>query len=340
MAQLKSTSITGSLKLASTTSETSSIGYLWYNNSTYKLQYSYYGAVWTSGNALNAAIYCQAGSGQSSTAASFGGYSCSSFSSVACTEQYNGTSWATGGAMICARHSLAAAGTSANTSLAFGGFNSPSFSCLSCTEAYNGTSWSSGGGMNIGRCLLAGGGMDISAIAITGCTPSGMSNSTETYNGFSWSQTSGTSVCRTAGAATATSCTNALIFGGMDSSFSTISCTESWNGSSWSTVSPLINTRCSHAAGGIPTSTITFGGYNPTTYCIINSEQYNGTTWYSASPLITPRYNHAGAGACSNSAIAFGGYSNIPLSCSEVYSSGLQTCSFTGVITPPPYAGV
>jgi len=56
---------------------------------------------------------------------------------VACTEAYNGTSWASGCAMIQARTCLAGAGASNISALAFGGciFNT---GAASCTEAYNG----------------------------------------------------------------------------------------------------------------------------------------------------------------------------------------------------------
>jgi hypothetical protein len=50
---------------------------------------------------------------------------------VSCTEEYNGTSWSTGGALITARFSLAGAGTQ-SAGLAFGG-GPPQ---LSCTEEY------------------------------------------------------------------------------------------------------------------------------------------------------------------------------------------------------------
>ena len=42
MAQLQSTSITGSLNLGSTTSDTSTCGYLWYDNVTHNLKYSFF----------------------------------------------------------------------------------------------------------------------------------------------------------------------------------------------------------------------------------------------------------------------------------------------------------
>lgn len=42
MAQLQSTSVTGSLNLRSTTSSPTSPGFLWFNTATNRLQYSYF----------------------------------------------------------------------------------------------------------------------------------------------------------------------------------------------------------------------------------------------------------------------------------------------------------
>ena len=88
MAQLQSTSITGSFNLEATTANTGSCGNLWFNTSTNKLQYSYFGGTWTAGGAMITARYVLAGAGASSTAAlAFGGLD-SGFSTVACTETY------------------------------------------------------------------------------------------------------------------------------------------------------------------------------------------------------------------------------------------------------------
>ena len=55
---------------------------------------------------------------------------------VSCTEEYNGTSWAVGGALIAARDYFAGAGTQ-SAGLAFGGGYVSGG--VSCTEEYNKT---------------------------------------------------------------------------------------------------------------------------------------------------------------------------------------------------------
>jgi hypothetical protein len=102
------------------------------------------------------------GAGTQNEGLVIGGYRDIDFS---CTEEYNGTSWATGGALIVARRSLGAAGTQ-NAGLAFGGTSVPS----SATEAYNGTSWSACGGLITGRQVNAGAGTQTLALAIGSIT--------------------------------------------------------------------------------------------------------------------------------------------------------------------------
>ena len=71
-----------------------------------------------------------AGAGTQNAGLAFGGYD-------GCTEEYDGTSWTAGGAMITARKLLAGAGTQ-NAGLAFGGIEGfPNFGSRACTEEYN-----------------------------------------------------------------------------------------------------------------------------------------------------------------------------------------------------------
>ncbi len=88
------------------------------------------------------ARYGLAGAGTQNAGIAFGGDN--GISSVSCTEEYNGSSWSAGGALINQRRALAGAGTQ-TSALAFGGDNG--ISSVSCTEEYNGTSWSAGGAL-------------------------------------------------------------------------------------------------------------------------------------------------------------------------------------------------
>ena len=175
MAQLQSTSITGSLSLFTTTANTGSCGNLWFNTSTNKLQYSYYGGVWSTGGAMITARQVLAGAGTNTAALAFGGYT----PLRSCTETYNGTSWSAGGAMITARCALGGAGTN-TAALAFGGAT-PTAAVL--TETYNGTSWSTGTPLITRRVGLAGAGTNTAALAFGGGTPTAVA-CTETLTTF------------------------------------------------------------------------------------------------------------------------------------------------------------
>ena len=132
MAQLQSTSITGSLNMA-TVGNTGSVGNLWFNTTTntLNLSYCFTGSFWKVGGAMITARQVLAGAGTNTAALAFGG---ATPTIVACTESYNGTSWSAGGAMITARCVLAGAGTN-TAALAFGGKYGGG--AVTCTESYN-----------------------------------------------------------------------------------------------------------------------------------------------------------------------------------------------------------
>jgi hypothetical protein len=70
------------------------------------------------------------------------------------TEEYNGTSWSSGGALIVSRRLLVGTGTQ-NEGLAAGGYTNTN---SSSTEEYNGTSWATSNSMIVARYGLAGAG--------------------------------------------------------------------------------------------------------------------------------------------------------------------------------------
>lgn len=72
-----------------TTANSGSVGNLWYDTATCKIQYSTYGlgaASWTAGGALITARYALGGAGTQDAGLAFGGLA--SPTSVACTEEY------------------------------------------------------------------------------------------------------------------------------------------------------------------------------------------------------------------------------------------------------------
>jgi hypothetical protein len=97
---------------------------------------------------------------------------------VSCTEEYNGTSWSAGGAVIVARSNLAGAGTQ-NEALVMAG-EIPAAS--SCTEEYNGTSWSVGGVLITVRTHIPASGGSQGAAFLAGGWTGAVTSCTEEYN--------------------------------------------------------------------------------------------------------------------------------------------------------------
>ena len=129
-----------------------------------------------------------------------------------------------------------------------------------------------------------------------------------------WSAGGAMSVARynLAGAGTSTA---ALAFGGVDAA--ACACTEAYNGTSWSAGGAMITARYQLAGTGTSTAALAFGGIGG----LACTEAYNGSTWSAGGAMITARRLLAGAGASSNSALAFGGNSNVAVvSCTEAYN--------------------
>ena len=111
------------------------------------------------------ARYILGGCGTQTSALAFGG----GFPPVAFTEEYDGTSWTSGGTMNTARNTLAEAGIQ-TAALAFGGNSGPGTSAA--TELWNGTSWTTNpNSMATGRQQIGGCGTQTAALGFGGYTP-------------------------------------------------------------------------------------------------------------------------------------------------------------------------
>ena len=124
----------------------------------------------------------------------------------------------------------------------------------------------------------------------------------------------------------------ALAFGGANPTV--LSCTETYNGTSWSGVTGMISARYYVAGvGATNTSALAFGGANPT--ILTCTETYNGSSWSSGGAMITARATLAGAGT-NTAALAFGGYTPGVVTCTETYN-GSAWSSVNALITARQY---
>jgi hypothetical protein len=107
-----------------------------------------------------------------------------------------------------------------------------------------------------------------------------------------------------AGAGTQTA---GLAFGGYDGTPTYTGATEEYNGSTWTTVPPGLNTaRTALAGAGTQTAGLAMGGEAPGSGPTAATEEYNGSTWTNSNSLNTPRGQLAGCGT-QTAGLAFGG---------------------------------
>ena len=290
---------------AVTTDPTESVaeGQVWYNTNSDTFKSVILTSAWSSASPMgrNPANDTLGGCGTPTAGLGFGGYSPPG-GTVGLTEEYNGTGWATGGAMNTPEAAMGSFGTQTAAVSAGGSPNS------AVTEEYNGTSWTTGNTMGTGRGYSASAGTETSGLVAGGNSPPILGD-VEEYNGTTWSEQNnlGTSRYQFSGCGAAN--TAALVFGG--STPGDTGATEEYDGTNWTTGGSLNTGRRRLAGSGIQTSALAFGGNTtpPDTTKNLN-EAYNGTSW-TASPatLATARTALGSTRTSSNnsSAVAFAG---------------------------------
>lgn len=317
MAEVKSTILSGSILLP-TTENTSSAGNIWFDGTDVK--YSTLGpGAWSAGGTMITARFSVTGTAQGSSEAGLV-FSGRVPGTVGCTEEYNGSSWATGGVLNEANHGKGGAGTQ-NAGLGWGGGPTGN---MNCTEEYNGTSWSLGNALINGMSSSTGLGTQNAAISALGYNnpPANTRRTcTEEYNGTSWSAGGALSVQRfnASGGGTQNA---SIVFGGQDTAGGCTN-TEEYNGSSWSNGGALITGTHSSGGSGTQNAAARFGG-NPTLTC---TEEYNGTSWSVGSSMICGRGYFASNGCVYTNSLAAGGLTPSILSCTEEFTQPITACT-------------
>ena len=216
----------------------------------------YDGTNWTSGGSLPAAKTYAAGCGTQTAALSFGGEDTpSSYTNT--TEEYNGTSWTGGGSLATTRRLLAGAGTQ-TAGLAFGGelFPGPQ---TDSTEEYNGTSWTAGGSLPSARAEVGAAGIQTAALSVGADQPT-QSDETLQYDGTSW--TAGGNLPAATGRMSGFGIQTSAIAAMGTTGGPYLNTTQSYNGSTWTTLPATTSTARAYAGtGGTDnTSGIIMGG--------------------------------------------------------------------------------
>lgn len=249
---------------------------------------SYGPGVWSAGGNVVISRNIMGTAGDLDAGLIFGGY-CSG--NRHCTEEYNGTSWASGPAL--SRYANSGAGTQ-TAALSIGGVCPGDGQALSQTYEYNGSSWSSGGSLSRNAGYIGGTGTQNAALGIGGyITAYNATTCTEEYNGTSWSS----------GGTLPTALFYPMSAGPADDALAILSSAAyNYNGSTWSTINSLSTARTDSVGFGCSSDAVIASGY--TTGVVTCTEEYNGSTWSTGNSVSTARrQNHKGTG--NNSAAAY-----------------------------------
>jgi hypothetical protein len=291
---------------------------------------------WASGGNLSTARYALAGSGTQTAGLAFGGYSTDNSTA---TEEYDGSAWAAGGNLNTARRNISGFGIQ-TASIAAGGASPGGNS--NAAESYNGSTWTSVNNMNTarGRLAAANASPQTAGLIFAGSTGPALSAATESWNGTNWTSVSSMNTARNWPGGLGTQ-TSALAFGGnnyVGGGFTptVYSATESWNGTSWTTVNSLNTARFNSGGTGTQTAGLAFGGFGtgPTTgpFPPQNvTELWDGTNWSSAPPMTTARGGIGSVGT-QNAGLGAGGYTTTAVANTEEWS-GPQTTATASTLT-------
>jgi len=173
-------------------------------------------------------------------------------------------------------------------------------------------SWASGGTLPAGTRLAGGAGTQTAAIVFGGISPgNAVQTTTRYYDGTTWSNppASMNNGRYAIGSANAGTQTAALGFGG-DQLGPLTAATESYNGTSWTSVNSLNTTRAGVGGAGTQTAGLAFGGSNPPGTRLTSTETWNGTSWTASGALPVAKRLMAGFGI-QTAAISAGGESPI-----------------------------
>jgi len=294
-------------------------GQIWYNTTSNLLKGYQFAAInaWASGGNMNGQTRAlMGGAGTQTAALAFGGETDpvgpAPQTTTNVSEEYDGTSWTSGGNYPIYVRSLGGAG-SQTAAVGFAGLSdgpngSPltPFGATNVTAEYNGTSWTAVNNVNTAAYNFGGSGSSQnSALKSGGLDGTGNTiSSVEEYDGTTW--TAGGSLPGAISQfAQAGDTTAAIAFGGTPGPGTA---SRTYDGTSW-TSTPNLNTgRFRLGGAGIQTLAIAFAGLTPAPAFSAATELWNGTSWTSSSSMATARQQIGSANpAPANAAIGFGG---------------------------------
>ena len=311
------------------TLNTGNEGQVWYNSTTGTLRSLVQLKAWSASGNLPVAKNEAASDGTSTAGWTAGGSSGPAANTgINATEEYSGYTWASGGTLNTARSGLAGSGFGTQTAAAVsGGFtqgpSGPTRVMFANAEEYNGSAWTSVTSMPTALSNVAQCGIQTAGLSFGGGSGYGapLVATTLEYDGTNW--TSGGNlnnvvVCQAAGIQTA-----AL---GMQTSDTAGKGTESYNGSTWTTVANRNTARAQIVGFGTQALATLAGGYSagPGTPQFTETEQWDGTAWaISSATLGTATRTGMGIGTqgSGTSGLLAGGFSTSYLADTQEFNS-------------------
>jgi len=282
------------------------LGEIWYNNTIGVLKGVVLSGAWSSAPSLTVSHYQGAGSvnGTQEASLAFGGEGSPVGGAGPVptgTDEYNGSSWTSGGALGTGRRTLGGCGTQ-TAALGYGG--EPPGVGTNITEEYDGSSWTGGGVLNTSRRYFGGGaGTQTAGLAFAGYAayPGSPVTATEEYNGTAWTTTNPVNVSNHSRGGCGIQ-TAALAIGGSGAS---PTATEEYDGSSWSVGGALSAGRYSTGGMGTQTSALAVSGIGTPDPTVV--ENYDGSSWTSFASLGVGQQGGKANGSLTSAIVYAGG---------------------------------
>ena len=298
------TSNSGAYGMGGSSPSTTTVGIFASNDATEEFNSSINtitAAAWSSAATANTARGTAGGTGPSTSALVFGGQEPSRSTA---TEEYNGVSWSTGGALPTATTGIGPARNASQTAaLGAGGYVG---SKTGASYTYDGSSWSGTPPLGTPRQLyMVGGGTSTSAIVFGGDTwppaPGRNSTATEEWNGSTWTAGGSLGSGGYSGAGTGLQ-TAAVRMGAPSTGNNTV--TENYNGTAWTSSATIPMAKSAHSASGTQTAALMFGGSpSPLSQSTLS---YDGSVYSTAPSTVVSKYNAGGGGTSSASFMSHG----------------------------------
>ena len=316
-------------------------GQVWYNSADGVLKSVIAISAWASTSSLATARESAGGAGIQTAAMVFGGRNEVSGPATGgpdqqynLNEEYNGTSYSTGGALVQGRQSLSGAGTQ-TAGLGVGGYHPPSPGVKSLVEEYDGSSWSEVTNMPTATFGQGSAGTQTAAVVFGGRTPSWVTSTFE-YDGTNWTSGGALGTARTfKGAATGTQTAALAVGGDQNPPSGATNKVEEYDGSSFSEVNTYPTNIQTNAVSGIQTSALSFGGNVPPATTATNT--YDGTSFTATGSLgaVISGQNTLKTAPNNSTGLSMGGYgASSYVGTSEEFTSSINT------ITAAAYSSV